>query len=469
MRHRFTDSPPRASISGTAVLLAGLTLTWFGLGGDTSSELARSAAWGVGLSLAVSLVFDAGHGLRNLIRADVMALGALFFLTLFEFFFPQSNFNELVSPSMARQGIACTLLGIGSIAVGRHLLSLQNAPYWDVFTRPVKPSLMVGVFTLAFFFGYLHMLLAVHWNIFAVFEFWLAPRFAQPWGRGRLGDWQALIYELHLLIYLIPPLAGVVLARAQKYQPWQVVWVGLGLLVTFFFGFSSGTRNIFASYLVTFLIAFVFASDRGRIKTILTLCAISVLLLFFSTKVMLDFRGVGLRQYWQGETQTQMSEEDSLFVDYNLFVISQLSEIFPARYAHLGWEVPYLAIIRPIPRAIWKGKPEGMSLTMEEALQVEGLTLASTFIGEAYIAFGYPGIVAFGLLFGMFAGWWSHLASPRNSDFGILIYASGFFAVVISMRSLFVFTTAILPTLVTIIGGSLLIEKARRLPRKSRS
>jgi oligosaccharide repeat unit polymerase len=150
-------------------------------------------------------------------------------------------------------------------------------------------------------------------------------------------------------------------------------------------------------------------------------------------------------------------------------VISQLSEIFPARYAHLGWEVPYLAIIRPIPRAIWKGKPEGMSLTMEEALQVEGLTLASTFIGEAYIAFGYPGIVAFGLLFGMFAGWWSHLASPRNSDFGILIYASGFFAVVISMRSLFVFTTAILPTLVTIIGGSLLIEKARRLPRKSRS
>ena len=30
---------------------------------------------------------------------------------------------------------------------------------------------------------------------------------------------------------------------------------------------------------------------------------------------------------------------------------------------YLGWELPYLAIIRPIPRAIWKGKPLGMSFS----------------------------------------------------------------------------------------------------------
>ena len=54
--------------------------------------------------------------------------------------------------------------------------------------------------------------------------------------------------------------------------------------------------------------------------------------------------------------------------------------------------------------------------------------------------------LAHALGFGALTGWWSHLASAQNSELGILIYSSGFFATVISMRSLFVFTTALLPT-----------------------
>jgi hypothetical protein len=41
---------------------------------------------------------------------------------------------------------------------------------------------------------------------------------------------------------------------------------------------------------------------------------------------------------------------------------------------------------------------------------------------------------------------------------GILIYASGFFAAVISMRSLFVFTTALMPTMVGIVTGIYLVR-----------
>ncbi len=452
---------PQPSVTGTILLLAALFLTWMSLEGETASALARHAAWGCAVGLALSLACDAGRGWLNLVRADVMALAALFFLTLFEFFYPQPNFDELVPPEYARAGIGCTLLGIGSVAVGRHFASLPNSPYWDVFTRPVRPGFLVGIFTFAMVVGYLHMFLAAGWNPLVVFDYWLAPRFAQPWGRGRLGDWRALVYELSLLIYLIPPLAGVVFARWREYRALALAWVGFGLLATLFYGFSSGTRNIFASYLVTFLIGFLFARGKTPLRTVVILCGICAGLLFFSTRVMLDFRGVGLKNYWNQQTEETLTEEQSLFVDYNLFVISQLTQLFPARYAHLGWEVPYLALVRPIPRALWPGKPEGMSITMEEALDVEGLTLASSFVGEAYIAFGNVGIVAFGLLFGWFAGWWSHLASPRNSPFGILMYASGFFAIVISMRSLFVFTTAILPTAAAIIGGSLLIDKLR--------
>jgi len=58
------------------------------------------------------------------------------------------------------------------------------------------------------------------------------------------------------------------------------------------------------------------------------------------------------------------------------------------------------------------------------------------------------------LIFGALTGWWSYLASPKNSELGILIYASGFFATVISMRSLFVFTTALLPTVAALVIGT---------------
>jgi hypothetical protein len=80
------------------------------------------------------------------------------------------------------------------------------------------------------------------------------------------------------------------------------------------------------------------------------------------------------------------------------------------------------------------------------------------------------GFIAIGLIalgFGALTGWWSHLASAQNSELGILIYSSGFFATVISMRSLLVFTTALLPTVAALIIGTyavrLLAAQAQRL------
>jgi hypothetical protein len=74
------------------------------------------------------------------------------------------------------------------------------------------------------------------------------------------------------------------------------------------------------------------------------------------------------------------------------------------------------------------------------------MTVAASFAGEAYMAGGFIAVFLIGLSFGVAAGWWNSLFSPKNSEMGLLIYASGFFSAVISMRSLFVFTTALMPT-----------------------
>jgi hypothetical protein len=98
---------------------------------------------------------------------------------------------------------------------------------------------------------------------------------------------------------------------------------------------------------------------------------------------------------------------------------------------------------------------------------MEGVTIAASFAGEAYMSGGMIAVLVIALIFGALAGWWSYLAGPRNSELGILIYASGFFAAVISMRSLFVFTTALLPTVAALVMGTYVVRvltiQARKL------
>lgn len=453
---------PRPEVAGTVLFCVGLLMTWATLTGSTPSGLARYAAYGVGVSLAASLAVDVRYGVANLIRADVMALVALYFLTLFEFLFPQSNFDDLADRMKVAPGIVAVMVGMAGVAIGRHFMGARPKKYLEVFTAPVPPKRIIWVCIFAFVVGYAHQMVAVDFNPLTMLEYYLAPRFAQPWGRGRLGDWKALLVELGLLIYLIPPLAGVVFARRNRYSVGQLVFVGFAFVWTMFYGFSSGTRNIFASFLATFVIGYAFGAGNLRPKQVMIVGAACAVIMFLATRLMLNFRPVGLAEYLKGNRVEEVLKEESLFVDYNLYVICEMVSMFPERYKFLGWEVPYLALVRPIPRAIWLGKPEGLSITMEEAMGVEGLTLASSFVGEAYMIDGYWTVFVVGAFFGALASWWSRMASPRNSDFGVLIYASGFFSAVISMRSLYVFTTAVLPTIAAIIGGKMLLEKVQR-------
>jgi oligosaccharide repeat unit polymerase len=324
--------------------------------------------------------------------------------------------------------------------------------------------------------GYLNMLIAVHFNVFDMVYYFVGPRFIQPWQRGRLGDWKAMLYELSMILYLVPPLGGILLARRRKYPGFQVFMVMLGVVFTLFYGFSSGTRNVFASYLVTFLIGYSFAASSRQAKEILIITALSVVALLGSTKVMLDFRDVGLKDYlvqgyYKDPSHTQ--EGQSLAVDNNLYAISRVVEFFPEHHAYTGMEIPYLALIHPIPRVLWPNKPEGMSITVEDIFNAEGWTVATSIVGEEYMMHGLLAVFLMSVFFGACCAWWNLLSSPRNSEFGILVYASGFFSAVITMRSMNWFSTALLPTLAGLIVGCIIlirhrapVEAPRPMPRR---
>ena len=451
---------PKPNANGTLAALTGIVITGLMLHGALPSGMARLAAIGTAASLLLSVLMDfRAGGPRNLIRADVMAILAFYFLTLFEFLFPQPLFDTMIDVRTTHEALLIVLLGFAGLLIGRHLVHVRRQPFSETLTREVPHFWMIAIFWSCFLIGYLHMLVAVDFNVSDMLFYFMEPRFSQPWQRGKFGDWKALLVELGLFIYLLPPLAGIMIARRHRYPAAQIFLVCCALLFTAFYGFTSGTRNVFCSYLVTFLIGYAFALTGGRQKELVLLCAGSAVVMFFATYFMLQFRGVGFANYIHDRYEPPPSAERTLFVDYNLYAICKLAEVFLHKKPYLGFEIPYQALIRPIPRAMWPGKPQGLSSSIEDALGVEGLTISASFVGEAHMSGGLFAVIAIALFFGAVTGWWNFLASSRNSELGILIYASGFFASVISMRSLFVFTTALLPTVAALVIGTFAVKR----------
>jgi hypothetical protein len=282
------------------MLLASLLVAWYTLGGDYGSEVAHGAAVYVGIGVVLSAIADSRMGLSNLVRADLFAILSFYFLTLFEFLFPQENYDTLVTAQATHAPVIICLWALAGLAVGRHFVRRGRQPFRRILTTAISPDRMMTLFLLCVVGGYANMLLACHFNVYEMVDAFTWARFSQPWSRGRLGDWKALFDEIGMVLFLIPPMSGIILARRRNYSSGQLVFIVFFLLFTLFYGYTSGTRHIFDSYLVTFLIGYAFATQKARRHELLYVAAVCAGLLIFSTVTMVKFREVGLKGYLDG-------------------------------------------------------------------------------------------------------------------------------------------------------------------------
>jgi oligosaccharide repeat unit polymerase len=412
------------------------------------------AAIGIGLSLVTATAVEARAGVRGLIRVDLLMLWALYALTFLEFLFPQPDVEGIVAADVATKAVVAAIFGFAGIAIGRHFVPSRKKTN-TVFFADVAPRNFFTLFVLAAAVGYLHMLLAVNFDVFEMFRQMTLPRFQQSWGRGRYGDAYALLVEIGALLYLVPPLAGLIYARHKEYSLIQKSIVTLILLVTVYYGFSSGTRYILAVYVFTFFGAYYLNKPEIKLWRVVAQGIVVLLLLLLVTSYMLAFRNEGLNSFSFSERSL-----DTLYIDHNIVVLARLADVFPAIYDFLGFEVPYNILVHPIPRALWPGKPEGLSVTVESIVGVTQATIASTFIGEAYIMGGMLGVVLVAIFFGAAAEMWNGIRQSENSAFSQLLYASGFFCAVISMRSMLWTTVTMLPTLALWLYGRIWLARA---------
>jgi hypothetical protein len=409
----------------------------------------------VGAGLLISAATDFQRGLRNLVRADLVCLTALYFLAYVEFLFPQPGFDLAASGYNVVGASRMMLLGMGALALGRHVK--LGSDHWLTATAQAQQESGLSVkhwlwlLWIAAALGYAHMLLAVNFNLVAMVEAMMGPRFTQPWQRGKLGGWGSLLNELALFFYIIPPVYGILFAKRKQMSEVALAGATVIALFTLFYGYSSGTRNVFAAFLAGGFGAYLLVQPRLQVKQLLLVGAICGSLLYVASNQMLHFREHGLTRYLKHGTKGTVydeevsGEEAAFFVDANLLNLGMVMEAVPSRHDFIGLDMPYNALIRPIPRAVWPGKPEGLKLSIEDAAGMSGLTLAVTFVGEAYLSGGSTGVILAGLFFGGLCGIWNSAFRGRWNAFSQLVYVAGFYPAAITMRSLMAFTTAVLP------------------------
>jgi oligosaccharide repeat unit polymerase len=443
----------RTTALSTALILIGLAATRLILPSDSAGDIFTVAAIGVGVALSIATIIEGTTGIRNLIRVDILILWVLYGLTFLEFLFPQPAVDGLLSTAAAVSGTDAVLIGFAGLAVGRHLVPRPKSRNLSAF-MDLRPAYIFLLFVVATLLGYLHILIAVNFDPFEMVRQMSLPRFSQSWGRGQYGDAYALLFEIGALIYLIPPIAGLIYARPKEYGLTQKAFCTVVLILTLYYGFSSGTRNVFVTYVITLVGSYCLAKRQFTLRQALVLGVPTLVLLLLATVYMLEFRSVGLSNFSVTE------ENQSFFVDLNIVNVSRLTEVFPDSIEFLGLEIPFNAVIRPIPRVLWPDKPVGLSVTIESALAASaGMTLSCTFIGEAYMAGGLLAVLLFSLGFGVAAELWNRVVSNSNAQFVHLLYVSGFLCAALAMRSMLSMVPLMLPTLALWLFGKVWLSR----------
>ncbi len=408
----------------------------------STNEAFSLAAATFGCAIAIALFIESRRGVRNLFRVDIFMIVVLYGLTFLEFLFPQDDLSVRLMPDAAWSAIDVTLCAFVGLALGRHAVTMYAGQTLSDMAMSLSPSRMFSLLLVCAFVGYLPILVAVSFDVFEALRQMTLPRFSQAWTRGRTGGITALLSELGLLIFLLPPLVGAIFAEHQRYRAVQKIGALLILALTLFYGFSGGTRYVFLTYLATFGASYLMLRPYISWSSLIVVGVPLAVMAGAGAYYMAELRTVGL-----GNWEKAVERTDRVFVDMNILNIAGLIEVFPDRHDYLGLEVPFTAVIRPIPRVLWPGKPEGLSISIEEVLGADGWTLSATYVGELWMAGGLFAVVVASLIFGAAGARWNRLGTAAQGNLDKIVFATGFFAAGLGMRSFMGVAPAVLPTL----------------------
>lgn len=299
----------------------------------------------------------------------------------------------------------------------------------DFSTGALFSAILVCAALCAFRFAW-----PCRFDVALMFRSLAKDRWSAPWARSSLGGWGSFIDHLQYFGYLLPTLTVLLAYRVRSWHNPLVVLSGIISLTLTMFLAQGGSRRIVGVMFGSALICWTLRRGRTlRLESFL-LPALGAAALLVAMQLILTFRGVGYASMFDGKAE--VTRRSHLHVDDNFLRLSQIIDIIPDRHAFVYHKVFVWVLIRPIPRAIWKDKPVDPGFDLTSAVGKKGVALTSSVIGELFLSFGWPAVLAGGWFFGRLAGMCNQFLNAGTSPMRLLMYATSSMALFTGVRSM---------------------------------
>ena len=374
-------------------------------------------------------------GLRDAFRAEHFLLLALIYWILLDLLQTTYPLSEVDKNDVELAFIAVATMAIGIwIGVGlprwRLPAALKRASAIEF-----GPNALYRAIWVSFLLGIFYYVLQSGFDVQTILNGLSTDRWDAAWSRGMLGGWSAFPEQLQYFGYVLPSLTVMLAERSRSRWFSPRVFVAILLSSVFLaFQLQEGGRRIIGTIIGAAILTWLLLKKRisfGKLAVVLVL----VLGLFTLLQVILYARRFGFAYYFEYGVDAS-SKKDYYSVDDNFLRLAQIIHLFPNVIDYVGSSQIIFAIIRPIPRVLWPGKPIDPGFSLPELLGMTGVSLSSSVVGELYSSLGLVAVLLGGIFYGSIAKAWNALRDMRGNNNGVIMYALGVLVLFTGIRSM---------------------------------
>ena len=386
------------------------------------------------LGLILAPILAALRDLRSLVRAENVLASAPVYWLLLDLM--QGSYGISMS---TREAVVFAFIACGLFSVSVWSAALQRA--WRLPSlverlsrHDLSSSKIVTLVIVCFVLGIFYFLFMAAFDPHTVVASLLANRSGAAWSRNSAeGGWDAFVEHLSYFGMLLPALA-ISLGRKRGWfsPPALFAWV-LALFYALF-QVQGGNRRYLGVMLGAAIVVWLIAEDRPRWYHTVVL-AISAATVLYLMQFVLEYRFGGAEMITQAEEDVTLVDMSAIKVDDNFLRLAQTIYLVPNTEPYTWYEYALFALIRPIPRALWEGKPIAPSFRVQDFVEV-GASLSSSVVGELYASGGLLAVFLGGWLYGRLGVWGEGLLGPPRTVPRNILYGAWLMALFAGCRSM---------------------------------
>jgi oligosaccharide repeat unit polymerase len=364
------------------LLIVGTTAATLAIPHDVTGVGALTlSGWLLFLSLIAPTLPSWRNDVRSLLRGENLLIGALVYWTLTEVL--QGSYSVKVS----RDAVVKEYVLLATTALGFWIGANAHRPMAPRFVvmealRPWAVDAIFRILLISFVLGIWDFLYRSDFDIQLILASLSTDRWSTPWQRESLGDWSAFSYHLQYFGYLVPALTVLLAVRVGWRNPKTLVGIVMSCAILTFHTQGGGRRIVGAIVLAALFCWLINAGKLNVRRTWAVLGALAGLTALL--QLMLIYRGVGF-----GDESRALSHYDYVFIDDNFLRIAQTIEFVPDVQPYVGFQYILFALVRPVPRVLWPGKPVDGGFDLAELVGVPDTSFAITAAGEFYVSYGF--------------------------------------------------------------------------------